>query len=281
MRYFLPLAIPAALAACSQPAAPPPPPAEEAEAAPAGGESGWRLSSEGAGASLRFSGSEGQQLSLWCDGPTLRINAAGFDPVGSEERLSFGQGGEVMALVADPRGDQVRGGVSASAPVPANLSALLNGPVSASYGAQRVGPLPAPPPSLARAFVAACRRVNSEPVKPKPVPPTSPCWEQDGKAIRATPLRAVGTEPFWGARIEGRCVTYSTPEDQAGTRIWTRTSPAPGGSIYEGAFVGRRFRLEIRAAANCSDGMSDDRYPMAAALIVNGENRRGCARPAP
>ena len=43
-----------------------------------------------------------------------QINVPGFRPVGSEERMTFGSGGEAHTLVADTRGDRQRGGVSAT-----------------------------------------------------------------------------------------------------------------------------------------------------------------------
>ncbi len=109
--------------------------------------------------------------------------------------------------------------------------------------------------------------------------PASPCLIQDGKRLDVKPLRAIGTEPFWGARIEGRCVTYSTPEDQAGTRIWTRFSGTAENGTWSGALGGRRFELKTSPDARCSDGMSDNIYPIAVALLVSGEERRGCAEP--
>lgn len=108
----------------------------------------------------------------------------------------------------------------------------------------------------------------------------SPCIVQDGKPLIVAALRAVGTEPFWGALIQGRCVTYSTPDDQKGTRIWTRFAAGPGGGAWSGTLGGRRFELRIRSQAGCSDGMSDRRYPLAAELLVGGERRTGCAEPA-
>ena len=201
----------------------------------------------------------------------------GFTPVGSEERLSFGSGGSVVALVADSRGDGRLGGVSAAGAVPADLAASIAGPVSASYGAQRSGPHPAPPEALADAFVAACRPARSAP--PEPGASASPCLTQEGKPIRVAGLRAVGTEPFWNARVEGRCVTYSNPEDQKGTRVWTRFAAAPGGGIWTGRLGGSAFVLRTRPKPGCSDGMSDRRYPLEAELVVGGETRRGCAEP--
>jgi uncharacterized membrane protein len=102
---------------------------------------------------------------------------------------------------------------------------------------------------------------------------------QGSERLQLAPLRAIGTEPFWGARIEGRCVTYSHPENQAGTRVWTRYTPAPNGGTWSGALGGQRFELRTRAAPGCSDGMSDRRYPIAVDLQVGGERRQGCAEP--
>ena len=94
-------------------------------------------------------------------------------------------------------------------------------------------------------------------------------------------LKALGTEPFWAAEIEGRCVTYKTPEDQQGTRVWTHVDTGPQGPVWNGALRGRQFQLYVKPAApaGCSDGMSDKSYPMDAVLRVDGETRNGCAEP--
>ena len=110
-------------------------------------------------------------------------------------------------------------------------------------------------------------------------PGASPCLVQDGTALSIRPLRAVGTEPFWGARIEGRCVTYLTPEDQAGTRIWTKFSGTAEQGSWTGSLDGRRFELRTSPDPRCSDGMSDTVYPIEVTLFVRDEERRGCAEP--
>lgn len=107
----------------------------------------------------------------------------------------------------------------------------------------------------------------------------SPCLVQDGAPVPANAVRAIGTEPFWGARVEGRCVTYSTPEDQDGTRIWTKFSGTADNGRWSGALDGRPFVMVTRPQADCSDGMSDNIYPIAVTLTVRGEERRGCAEP--
>jgi uncharacterized membrane protein len=105
------------------------------------------------------------------------------------------------------------------------------------------------------------------------------CLIQDGEPLRIAPVRAIGTEPFWSAQVEGRCVTYSTPEDQDGTRIWTRFNPGPDGGVWVGSLDGKPFKLVTRLRQGCSDGMSDRSYPLYAMLTVRGEQRSGCAAP--
>ncbi len=110
-------------------------------------------------------------------------------------------------------------------------------------------------------------------------PKESACRVQDNAVLSNQPLKVVGTEPFWGARIDGRCVTYSTPENQAGTRIWTRFTPSAEGGTWVGVFENKPFELTTKAVKSCSDGMSDTIYPIEAELKVSGEALRGCAAP--
>lgn len=258
-------------------------PAAAAKSPGDGPRAGWDLQSSGEGVALVLAGTERPAIRLFCPagGKRLVVNVPGFRPIGSEERLSVGSGGEAAALVADSRGDRQRGGVTGTGEVPEALAAMIGGPVSASYGAQRSGPHPAPPRALSSAFVSACREgaAPAEAPAPGPAASASPCLVQDGKALRVAAVRALGTEPFWNARVEGRCVTYSHPEDQKGTRIWTRHVPGPGGGTWSGSLGGRRFELRIRPERGCSDGMSDRRYPLKAELVVGGERRSGCAEP--
>ena len=215
----------------------------------------WDLQSSGEGVALAFlSSGETAAIRLFCPAGTgqLIVNVPAFRPIGSEERLSFGSGGEVAALVADPAGDVQRGGVTGAGPVPGNLAVLIAGSISASYGAQSSGPHPAPPRNLAAEFAGACASRAARPVAPKPTPaavaapalPTGACLTQDGEPVPANRLRAVGTEPFWGARIDGRCVTYSHPEDQSGHA----GVDAVQRDKLERRLDGRAWRQAVRAA---------------------------------
>lgn len=112
-----------------------------------------------------------------------------------------------------------------------------------------------------------------------PAPQAGACRIQDGEQIAANRIRAIGTEPFWGARVEGRCVTYSTPEDIDGTRVWTRFTGTAENGTWSGHLDNQPFVMRTRPQPGCSDGMSDNRYPIAVSLTVRGEERSGCAEP--
>lgn len=268
------------------PSASAPPPGQDQPDKPPLAAQRWDLQATSDGITLAlFPAPDKAAIRLFCPvrPNVLLVNVPGFRPVGSEERLSFGGGGNAVALVADTRGDRQRGGVSGTGEVPTNLAALIGGPISASYGSQVSGPHPAPPADLAQRFAAACYKRLSVPEGPAGTAGPSAagaCHMQGSERLAVAPLRAVGTEPFWGARIEGRCVTYSHPENQSGTRVWTRYTAGPGGGgTWVGALNDRRFELRARPRPGCSDGMSDNRYPLAVDLLVDGERRSGCARP--
>lgn len=260
-------------------AAPVPPEATRSDPVPAS--DAWGLVSSGEGVALVSPASGPTSIRLFCPAGQdhILLNVPSFRPIASEERLTFGSGNTAEALVADTRGDQQRGGVSATGPVPSNLAALIDGPVSASYGAQRIGPYSAPSKALARDFSAACGETKASPASNPSASGISACLIQDGDRLSVAPLRGVGTEPFWAVQIEGRCVTYSHPGDQRGTRVWTRYTASATGGTWSGAFDGRRFMLRTWARLGCSDGMSDRQYPFAVDLTVGGEQRSGCAVP--
>ena len=254
----------------------------------------WSLESSDEGAALTAAGANGQAaLRLFCPAgeDRLVVNVPAFDPVGSEERMTFGQGGTAVTLVADPSGDPARGGVSGEGPVPDNLAQLLSGQVAVNYGAQNSGPHPAPAAALVSAFAGVCSgeasnegedangQQGSQPPGPAPTGGSACLTGRDGSPVPANRIRALGTEPFWAAQVEGRCVTYSTPENQAGVRIWTQFQGTSENGRWAGALDGQPFVMITRPRPGCSDGMSDNRYPIEVALTVRGEQRSGCAEP--
>jgi hypothetical protein len=139
------------------PAPPKPAPKPAAPASPPR----WETAASGEGDALYLAGPGGTRLvTLFCPAETddLLVNVAGFQPIGSEERMSFGSGGIAVTLVADPRGDPGRGGVTGRGRLPDELGAILRGPegLSVNYGAQNSGPHTAPGPEAARHFLKGC-----------------------------------------------------------------------------------------------------------------------------
>lgn len=88
---------------------------------------------------------------------------------------------------------------------------------------------------------------------------------------------ALGTEPFWAAKVDGARLTYSTPQDQAGRTISVTRRDSARVAVIEGMLDGRPLRLRI-GAGPCSDGMSDVVYPFAVERTEGETIHQGCAR---
>ena len=91
------------------------------------------------------------------------------------------------------------------------------------------------------------------------------------------PVRAVGTETFWGVEISGDAMTY-TGIDQPDQRA-ARPEPVIQGTtaVYTAATQTGAVMVVTLIATECSDGMSDRVYPLTAKVEVGKETRNGCA----
>lgn len=107
---------------------------------------------------------------------------------------------------------------------------------------------------------------SAEPTQPPPILAPVP-----------TGFRALGTEPFWSAVVEGRTLTYSTPDTPDGLAIAVNRKDAGAGVVYTGTIDGKPIELEVRRKT-CSDGMSDTVYPFAVVRRIGPETQRGCAQ---
>ena len=94
------------------------------------------------------------------------------------------------------------------------------------------------------------------------------------------PLRALGTEPFWGVTISPESLVYSGV-DQA-----EQTAPNPGPevqgttAVYASATGGGAAMVVTLVATECSDGMSDRVYPLTARVELGELSLNGCAQSA-
>ena len=141
-----------------------PPVAQQVEAAPPstqGAEPGprWESAASGEGSALRLKAADGALLmNIACLGKPARlvVTMPSFSLVGSEDRFSLGLGSEPITLVADPT-RQKGPGVTAEGPAPERALLEKAETVSAHYGTQQVGPVPAPPEKLREMLAKACK----------------------------------------------------------------------------------------------------------------------------
>jgi uncharacterized membrane protein len=121
--------------------------------------------------------------------------------------------------------------------------------------------------------LAACSPAD-DPSPPSAPPEPAPVL---GGVDLGQPLRALGTEPFWGVDLTGTEMVYSgvdrpeqrapqpEPVVQGTTATWEAATPA-----------GTPISVML-AATECSDGMSDRTYPLSAIVRIGDETLTGCA----
>lgn len=125
----------------------------------------------------------------------------------------------------------------------------------------------------ATALLCACQPQASD--APAPTPPAAAPVEaplsQAQSDYRST-LRLTGTEPFWGAQIKPNQITMQRPDHADVTVV--NPGPTITGDTATWAAPGLTVTLK---PAECSDGMSDNRYPYEATVTVGAEVLKGCA----
>lgn len=90
-------------------------------------------------------------------------------------------------------------------------------------------------------------------------------------------FRATGTEPFWGAKVDGTSLSYSTPEYPEGMAVPVTRKVQDGAVTFSGTIDGKPLQLAV-SAGPCSDGMSDTVYPWSVTRTIGPDIQRGCAR---
>jgi uncharacterized membrane protein len=105
---------------------------------------------------------------------------------------------------------------------------------------------------------------------------TAPDWN-----TLERPLTCLGTEPFWSLDIDpdAGTVTFSTPEMPAQDVPITVTWP--GAPWARSAALQLPDGIAVLSPAECSDGMSERSYGIAADLFLNGPDRlrlSGCCQ---
>ena len=129
-------------------------------------------------------------------------------------------------------------------------------------------------------MLCACARSAAQPAETAAAaPPPAPAASGSAMDI-SKPITALGTEPFWSLKIEGMRFRLSRPSQPDLTAEAPGAQMSPGRAVWEAkAADGQTLKVTIYNG-DCSDGMSDRRYPMAAEIQLGQETLRGCAAPA-
>ncbi|GAA4014478.1 hypothetical protein GCM10022280_11200 [Sphingomonas swuensis] len=112
---------------------------------------------------------------------------------------------------------------------------------------------------LPLAALAACTTVPPQPAPPPP-------------AESGSSYRALGTEPFWNLKLDGREMVFTNVDGQRVAEPQPRAIHGFAGDIYQG----RRINLNIVHGQRCSDGMSDRVFPDRVQVSVDGRRYEGC-----
>lgn len=104
---------------------------------------------------------------------------------------------------------------------------------------------------------------------------TAPATSQDSAGAVPT-WRAIGTEPFWGVRVESSHLVFTTPDDQDGRVLQASERNEGGATVYAGNDGGQAYALTI-TPGECSDGMSDRVFRFKAEFAIGDRRYSGCA----
>lgn len=128
---------------------------------------------------------------------------------------------------------------------------------------------------LPMAMLAACS--PAAPDADTPAREAATAQVDPDRAVFPANLQAAGVEPFWGVKVEGGMLAYTTPETMdAPRRLQATRSIDADGLHLTGEDRGTPYRLDVRREP-CSDGMSDMTYPFSVSWMLEGKTTKGCA----
>lgn len=121
--------------------------------------------------------------------------------------------------------------------------------------------------AAAAAAAVACAPAQTDGIDPEGKP-------FDAVAPQET-VTLLGTEPFWNLKATGGEGVWTTPDNPSGTRLALTRFAGNGGLGLTGTLEGQPFTATL-TPGQCSDGMSDRRFPFVATIALGGETLRGC-----
>jgi uncharacterized membrane protein len=131
---------------------------------------------------------------------------------------------------------------------------------------------------LFAAFVTACAPRSDQPDDSAATEPDVVTAEDSAAAVPPGPaFRLLGNEPFWNLQIDSTGIVFRTIEDTAGNRF-PATQPVMVGDTLRWNSVNEVSEVEaIVVPQECSDTMSDRKWPYRAIVIIDRRRLRGCA----
>jgi uncharacterized membrane protein len=127
--------------------------------------------------------------------------------------------------------------------------------------------------------LAACQpqAPSGDPAPPPADAPTATLDPPPTVLDISKPITARGNEPFWALSIDGKAFKLTRPDHP------DVVAEAPGAAMADGRATwiaktpdGQQITVSL-FVSDCSDGMSDLKYPMTAEVILLNESLRGCA----
>jgi uncharacterized membrane protein len=128
-------------------------------------------------------------------------------------------------------------------------------------------------PSLAALALAACGE-PAPPSEPTPAPPPSPAL---GGVDLGQPVRALGTEPFWGVDIGPDGIAYEGVDVPREVAPRGEVELMGTMAVFTGVTDKGRTITVTLIDTDCSDGMSDRLYPLTARVEIGDRTLQGCA----
>lgn len=129
--------------------------------------------------------------------------------------------------------------------------------------------------SMAGLLVAACGSDESAPKGS-----ADPAVQQPlkiGEVSLSGTVRALGNEPFWHVELAPAGITYSRMGEEPLTGPATDPTVTGNMAVWQTTLPDQTALSVTLTGTDCSDGMSDRVYPLAAQVKVGDETLEGCA----
>ncbi len=137
-------------------------------------------------------------------------------------------------------------------------------------------------PRVAVLLAVACTAAREAPLDSTAITETEPDTVSASDTLRPEPrepaFQLIGTEPFWGLRIDSTGLVFTTPMDMAGEHFGASRAVMVGDTLRWNSIdsAGRILDAFI-VPGTCSDGMSDKVWTHRAWLAIGKSRYEGCA----